>query len=109
MIGKTERGFTASEEGDKGTKLMMADGLGIPLGIGLDPAPPHEAILIRPSLTWVSVTRNRSDRLRHRVHPLTAARETFLHLIYDGAIDSDPASERLAKQGINLICIHHKN
>lgn len=30
-------------------------------------------------------------------------------LLYDGAADSDPLRERLAKRGIELICSHRKN
>ncbi len=32
-----------------------------------------------------------------------------VRLLYDGAADSDPLRERLAKRGIDLICPHRKN
>ena len=43
MVGKTKRG--------KGTKLMVvADGQGVPLGVELASASPHEGTLIEPLL-----------------------------------------------------------
>ena len=92
LVGKTKRG--------KGTKLMVvADGQGVPLGVELASASPHEVTLIEPLLAQISVPRNGAGRPRSR----------FPRLIYDRAADSDPLRDRLAKRGIDLICPHRKN
>ena len=92
LVGKTKRG--------KGTKLMVvADGQGVPLGVELASASPHEVTLIEPLLAQIAVPRGGPGRPRSR----------FPRLIYDRAADSDPLRDRLAKRGIDLICPHRKN
>ena len=83
-VGKTKRG--------KGTKLMVvASGEGIPLGVQVASATPHETKLL-------------GQTLDQSVLP----DEAFL-LIADRAYDSDPLRNRLADRGIDLICPHRQN
>ena len=79
--------------------MVVADGQGVPLGVELASASPHEVTLIEPLLAQISVPRNGAGRPRSR----------FPRLIYDRAADSDPLRDRLAKRGIDLICPHRKN
>jgi transposase len=91
-IGKTKRG--------KGTKcLVVGDGQGLPLGIQLASATPHEVTLIESTLEQVAVPR--PGRGRPRKNPQ--------RLIYDRAADSDPLRERLKRRRIELICPHREN
>ena len=91
-VGKTKRG--------KGTKWMVvAGGKGVPLGVQLASASPHEATLIESTLDRVAVPR--SGRGRPRKNPS--------RLIYDKAADSDPLRKRLKRRGIELICPHKSN
>jgi len=91
-IGKTKRG--------KGTKcLVVGDGQGLPLGIQLASASPHEVTLIESALEQVAVPR--AGRGRPRKNPT--------RLIYDRAADSDPLRQRLWRRGIELICPHREN
>src|SRR5690606_25636635 len=91
-VGKTKRG--------KGTKWMVvASGEGIPLGVQLTSASPHEVTLIESTLEHVAVPR--PGRGRPRKNPK--------RLIYDKAADSDPLRMRLKKRGIDLICPHKAN
>jgi transposase len=91
-VGKTKRG--------KGTKLMVvADGKGVPLGVQLASASPHEVTLIEPTLERIAVPRK--GRGRPRKNPK--------RLIYDKAADSDALRDRLQRRGMELICPHRKN
>jgi transposase len=91
-IGKTKRG--------KGTKLVVvADGEGVPLGLRVASASPHECTLLEGTLDDVKVPRRDRRRKPRRV----------VRLIYDRAADSDPLRDRLAARGIDLICPHRVN
>ncbi len=91
-IGKTKRG--------KGTKLVVvADGEGIPLGLCVESASPHESTLIEATLDDVNVPRRDRRRSPRKV----------TRLIYDRAADSDPLRKRLAERGVELICPHRVN
>jgi transposase len=78
--------------------MVVASGQGVPLGVQLASASPHEATLIESTLQTVSVPRRRG---RPRKNPK--------RLIYDKAADSDPLRMRLKKRGIELICPHKSN
>jgi transposase len=78
--------------------MVVASGQGVPLGVQLASASPHEATLIESTLERVSVPRRRG---RPRKNPA--------RLIYDKAADSDPLRKRLKKRGIDLICPHKSN
>jgi transposase len=83
-VGKTKRG--------KGTKIMVhSDATGLPLGVQIASASPHEVTLIEPLLE-----RRRLRRLPRR-------------LIYDLAADSDPLRVRLKRRGVELVCPHRSN
>jgi transposase len=80
-VGKTKRG--------KGTKVVVvADGEGLPVGLHVCSASPHEATLAEATL---AATQGRPERL-----------------IGDRAYDSDPLRERLAHLGIELITPHRR-
>ena len=79
--------------------MVVADGQGVPLGVELASASPHEVTLIEPLLAQIAVPRCGPGRPRRR----------FPRLIYDRAADSDSLRDRLAKRGIDLICPHRKN
>jgi transposase len=80
-VGKTKRG--------KGTKMVVvADGAGLPVGIHVCSASPHESRLAEAT---VAATHGRPQRL-----------------IGDRAYDSDPLRARLAEMGIELIAPHRK-
>jgi transposase len=88
-VGKTKRG--------KGTKLVVvADGQGIPLGVHIVSASPHECTLVEATIDEVKMPRRRR-------------RSRIRRLIYDRAADSDPLRKRLAGRGIELICPHREN
>lgn len=80
--------------------MVVASGQGIPLGVQLTSATPHEATLIESTLDRVAVPRP-GGRGRPRKNPT--------RLIYDRAADSDPLRKRLKKRGIELICPHKRN
>jgi transposase len=91
-IGKTKRG--------KGTKLVVvADGEGVPLGLRVESAAPHECTLVEATLDDVSVPRRDRRRSPRKV----------TRLIYDRAADSDPLRKRLAERGVELSCPHRVN
>src|SRR3972149_4490579 len=72
-VGKTKRG--------KGTKaVVLADGEGIPLGVLLASATPHEVTLAEPALATVRVPRRGRGRPRMRPRRIVA----------DRGHDSDP-------------------
>jgi transposase len=79
--------------------MVVADGKGVPLGIELASASPHEVTLIESALETVAVPR--PGRGRPRKNPE--------RLIYDQAADSDPLRQRLEKRGIELISPHRRN
>ena len=79
--------------------MVVASGEGIPLGVQLASASPHEATLIESTLQRVSVPR--AGRGRPRKNPT--------RLVYDKAADSDPLRKRLKRRGIDLICPHKTN
>lgn len=85
MVGKTKRG--------KGTKIMaVVDGNGLPVGVRIDSASPHEVTLVEPTLDAV-VTGSDPERL-----------------IGDKAYDSDALDVRLAQERrIELIAPNRKN
>src|SRR5690606_33724500 len=84
MVGKTKRG--------KGTKIMaIVDGHGLPIGIRIASASPHEVTLVEDTLDAV----------------LTDDPE---RLIGDRAYDSDPLDARLQhERSIELIAPHRGN
>ena len=91
-VGKTKRG--------KGTKaVVLADGQGIPLGVLLASATPHEVTLAEPALATVRVPRR--GRGRPRVRPQ--------RIIADRGYDSDPLRRRLRRRGIELIAPYRRN
>ena len=79
--------------------MVVTSGEGIPLGIQLASASPHEVTLIESTLERVAVPR--PGRGRPRKNPT--------RLIYDKAADSDPLRKRLKRRGIDLICPHKTN
>lgn len=79
--------------------MVVASGEGIPLGVQLTSASPHEATLIESTLQRVAVPR--AGRGRPRKNPR--------RLVYDKAADSDPLRKRLKRRGIDLICPHKTN
>ena len=90
-VGKTKRG--------KGTKWMvLVDGEGIPLGVRLESASPHEVTLAETTLAEVRVPR-----------PKGRPRQKPQRVIADTAYDSDPLRERLRKRGIELISPYREN
>jgi transposase len=81
-VGKTKRG--------KGTKMVVvADGQGLPVGVHVCSASPHESTLAEATL---QATHGRPQRL-----------------IGDRAYDSDPLRRRLAEMGIELIAPHRRD
>lgn len=90
-VGKTKRG--------KGTKWMvLVDGEGIPLGVWLESASPHEVTLAETTLAQVSVPQAKG---RPRQKPE--------RVIADTAYDSDPLRQRLRQRGIELIVPYREN
>jgi transposase len=91
-VGKTKRG--------KGTKCMvLADGQGIPLGVCLASASPHEVTLAEATLRQVRVPR--VGRGRPRMRPP--------RIIADRAYDSDPLRRSWRRRGIELIAPYREN
>jgi transposase len=79
--------------------MVVADGQGVPLGVELASASPHECTLIESTLQQVAVPR--CGRGRPRKNPE--------RLIYDRAADSDALRARLKRRGIELICPNRWN
>lgn len=71
--------------------MILVEGGGLPLAIGVASASPAEVTLIEPLLEK-RVLRRKPRRL-----------------IYDRAGDSDPLRARLARRGIELVCPHRRN
>jgi len=81
-VGKTKRG--------KGSKLMVvADGQGIPLGVSVASASPHEVTLIEKSIDQLGKTPE--------------------HLVGDKAYDSDAFRKKLEDRGIELVAPPRRN
>ena len=80
--------------------MVVADGKGIPIGLKLTSATPHEATLIESTLDTIRVPRAGKGRPRKR----------FSRLIYDRAADSMPLRNRLkSERKIDLICPQRSN
>ncbi|WP_367620074.1 transposase [Microbulbifer thermotolerans] len=71
--------------------MVVVDGEGVPLGSTITSASPAEVKLIEPLLE------------------VTYGKTKIQRLVYDKAADSDLLRDRLAKQGIDLICPHRSN
>ena len=87
-VGPTKRGPVLPYAGSK--LMLLIDGKGLPLGIDLHSASPAELRLIEMLLD------------QHVLDPHAP------RLIHDRAADSDPLRDRLADDGIQLICPHRK-
>jgi transposase len=85
MVGKTKRG--------KGTKIMaVVDGNGLPVGVRIESASPHEVKLVESTLDAVATTGSPE------------------RIIGDKAYDSDALDARLeAERGIQLIAPNRRN
>ena len=79
--------------------MIVIDGDGIPLGVHLNSASPHEISLVDKTLNTMAVPRGGPGRPRTRPQ----------RLIGDKAYDRDPLRTRLKKRGIELIAPHKKN
>ena len=79
--------------------MIVIDGEGIPLGVHLDSASPHEITLVDKTLATIVVPRGGPGRPRTRP----------VRLIGDKAYDSDPLRKRLKGRGIELIALHKEN
>ncbi len=77
--------------------MVLVDGKGIPLGVLLASASPHEATLAEATLAQVKVPRRRG---RPRNKPV--------RIVADKGYDSDPLRRRLRQRGIELIVPYRK-
>jgi len=77
--------------------MVLVDGKGIPLGVLLASASPHEVTLAEATLAQVKVPRRRG---RPRNKPL--------RIVADKGYDSDPLRRRLRQRGIELIVPYRK-
>src|SRR5438876_1424032 len=83
-VGKTKRG--------KGTKIMaVADRHGLPVGVYVESATPHEVKLVVPTLLEMVIP------------------EAPRNLVGDNAYDSNQLDEELRRYGIELISPHRSN
>ena len=79
--------------------MVAVDGQGLPIGIKLSSATPHESKLIESTLDTVRIPRIGAGRPRTKIQ----------RLIYDRAADYPSLRRRLLEQrGIDLICPHRK-
>jgi transposase len=78
--------------------MVLVDGQGLPLGVRLESASPHEVTLAEATLQEVSVPQSKG---RPRQKPE--------RVIADTAYDSDPLRQRLQKRGIELIVPYREN
>ena len=78
--------------------MVLVDGQGLPLGVRLESATPHEVTLAEATLQEVSVPR-----------PKGRPRQKPERVIADTAYDSDPLRQRLKKRGIELIAPYREN
>ena len=72
--------------------MVVASGEGLPLGVHVASASPHEAKLIETTLDETALPEE------HRGH-----------LVADRAYDSDPLRDRLEERGLELVCPHRIN
>ncbi len=80
--------------------MVATEGEGIPIGLVVTSATPHEAHLIEQTLDTIRIPRKGRGRPRKRIK----------RLIYDKAADSNDLWVRLKRErGIDLICPHRKN
>jgi len=73
--------------------MVVASGEGLPVGVHVASATPHETMLIEETLDQATLPA--SDK----THPLVA----------DRAYDSDKLRDRLAERGLDLVCPHRRN
>jgi len=78
--------------------MVLVDGQGLPLGVRLESASPHEVTLAEATLAEVRVPR-----------PKGRPRQKPERVIADTAYDSDPLRQRLQKRGIALIAPYREN
>jgi transposase len=78
--------------------MVLVDGQGLPLGVRLESASPHEVTLAEATLQQVAVPR-RKGRPRQKPE----------RVIADTAYDSDALRRRLKKRGIELIAPCRRN
>lgn len=71
--------------------MVLVEGNGLPWGVEIHSANPHELNLVEPLLEKRQLSRKPR------------------RLIYDKAVDCDALRERLKQQGIDLICPHRAN
>lgn len=79
--------------------MVLVDGQGIPLGVCLASASPHEVTLAEPTLQRVRVPR--AGRGRPKMRPR--------RIIADRAYDSDPLRRCWKRRGIELIAPYRQN
>ena len=80
--------------------MVAVDGQGLPIGIKLSSATPHESKLIESTLDTIRIPRIGAGRPRTKIQ----------RLIYDRAADYPSLRRCLSEQrGIDLICPHRKN
>ena len=72
--------------------MVVASGEGLPVGVHVASASPHETTLIEATLDEATLPEGGN-------HPLVA----------DRAYDSDPLRDRLVKRGLELVCPHRSN
>jgi transposase len=78
--------------------MVLVDGQGLPLGVWLESASPHEVTLAETTLAEVRVPR-----------PKGRPRQKPERVIADTAYDSDPLRQRLHQRGIELIAPYREN
>jgi IS5 family transposase len=99
-LQKKKMGYSPQQnQTGKGTKWMVVDGHGIPLGSILASASPAEVTSAKKTVEAVKVLR------KGRRHPIKRP----LRLIADKAYDSDPLRKRLKVFKIDLIVPHRSN
>jgi transposase len=80
--------------------MLAVEGRGLPIGLTITSATPHESKLIEPLLNTIRVPRAGAGRPRTRIK----------RLIYDRAADSLKLRRRLLEErNVDLICPHRKN
>jgi len=78
--------------------MVLVDGQGLPLGVRLESASPHEVTLAEATLREVAVPQ-----------PKGRPRQNPKRVIADTAYDSDPLRKRWKKRGIDLIAPYRRN
>lgn len=80
--------------------MLAVEGRGLPIGLTITSATPHESKLIEPLLNTIRVPRVGVGRPRTKIK----------RLIYDRAADSLKLRRRLLEEhGVDLICPRRKN